>query len=99
MSKLSGPSKRIALLLLTLAIVISVNLSPVVSAINQSAEDSNESPDNEVNQERRTNGLDKLRYFLLTSNPKERAAKREQQNSYKRELVRIRFFKIKKNLV
>jgi hypothetical protein len=45
--------------------------------------------DDEINleQERRSYDLNKLRHFLLTADAEERAAKREQQEFYKRELV------------
>jgi hypothetical protein len=45
--------------------------------------------DDEINleQERRSYDLNKLRHFLLTADAEERAAKREQQEFYKRELI------------
>ncbi|CAF0759268.1 unnamed protein product [Adineta steineri] len=44
--------------------------------------------DDDVQEQRRSYDYNKLRHFLLTSNAEQRAAKREQQDFVKRELIR-----------
>jgi len=55
--------------------------------------------DSEVEEERRANDFNQLRRFLLTANAEERAAKREQQDFYKRELVNKLNIFVKKQLI
>lgn len=52
---------------------------------------SDDSDEDDVQEERRTYDLNRLRHFLLTSNAEQLAAKREKQDFYKRELVRTSF--------
>ncbi|CAF1414288.1 unnamed protein product [Adineta ricciae] len=50
-----------------------------------SSDDSDDNDD--VQEERRTYDLKRLRHFLLTANAEQLAAKREKQDFYKRELI------------
>jgi hypothetical protein len=88
MPKFLTPSKRIVLLLVVIVLLSLLELSQATPMVNARNEDMIESAGEKVHHQRRTYELKKLRHFLLTSNAKQLAAKREKENSLKREFVR-----------
>ena len=86
MSKIFTFTKSTELLFIIIALALSIGLLQTAPIDSSDSEDI--SVDDEVQAERRTDALKQLRHFLLTSNAEQRAAKREKQNFYKRELVR-----------
>lgn len=74
----------IILLLLTLFHSSQTTKSHRVSIDENSDEDNFE---NNLEDERRTYDLNRLRHFLLTANAEQREARRKEQDFYKRELV------------
>ncbi|CAM4748927.1 unnamed protein product [Rotaria magnacalcarata] len=74
--------------LLIILFATSIKLSQAASMNKREQTDMVVSDDDEVNHQRRTYDLEKLRRFLLTSNAEQRAAKLDKQNYYKRQWVR-----------
>ncbi|CAF3341017.1 unnamed protein product [Rotaria socialis] len=73
--------------LLIILLATSIKLSQAVSMNKREQTDMVVSDDDELNHQRRTYELEKLRRFLLTSNAEERAAKLDKQNFYKRQWI------------
>ena len=86
MLKVLTSSKSTVLLLFVIALALLIGLLQATSIDSSDSEDI--SADEELQNERREEAFKQLRQFLLTSNPRQRAAKREKQDFYKRELVR-----------
>ncbi len=81
-------STHIRFLLIAIVLMSMIKLSRTTSVGSLPKTDmSADDEDNSVEEERREYDFNKLRNFLLKSNAEERAAKREQQEFYKRELV------------
>ncbi|CAF3698474.1 unnamed protein product [Rotaria sordida] len=80
-------SKLITLFLFIIALELSIELSQAAPLNKRRTVDMDSPNDNEVYQQRRMYDLNKLRYFLLTSNEAQRAARRTKQNLYKQQLV------------
>ncbi len=88
MMKFVTLSTHIRFLLIAIVLMSMIKLSQTTSVGSRPMTDmSADDDDNSVEEERREYDFNKLRKFLLTSNAEERAAKREQQEFYKRELV------------
>jgi hypothetical protein len=81
-------SKLIILLLFAIVFMSSIELSQAALADNILDGDMIGSLNDKTYDQRRTNDLNKLRHFLLTSNAEQRAAKRDKGNFYRRKLVR-----------
>ncbi|CAF2060210.1 unnamed protein product [Rotaria magnacalcarata] len=81
-------SNPIFMFLLIILFATSIKLSQAASMNKREQTDMVVSDDDEVNHQRRTYDLEKLRRFLLTSNAEQRAAKLDKQNYYKRQWVR-----------
>ncbi len=86
MLKFLTSSKSTVLLLLVIAFALLIGLLQAASIDSSDSEDI--SADEELQNQRRKEDFKQLRQFLLTSNAEQRAAKREKQDFYKRELVR-----------
>ncbi len=89
------------LLLIVIILLSTIKCSRTASIRNRpmiDMSDDNDNDDAEVEEERRVYDLNKLRHFLLTSNAEQLAAKREQQELYKRELVNKLNFFLKKSI-
>ncbi|UJR35415.1 hypothetical protein I4U23_028172 [Adineta vaga] len=89
MTKFSLLSTNVNILLIVFVLVSIMNFSCASSdnlAMREMSSDDNN--DDDVQEERRNYDFNQLRHFLLTANAERRAAKREQQEFYKRELVR-----------
>ncbi len=86
MLKFLTSSKSTVLLLLVIAFALLIGLLQAASIDSSDSEDI--SADEELQNQRRKEDFKQLRQFLLTSNAEQRAAKREKQDFYKRELVK-----------
>ena len=80
-------STQFALLLILVVTLACVDLSRSARSLDSFGDDAALTADNEVQQHRRAHDLKALRHFLLTSNTEQRADKRAQQDTRKRELV------------
>jgi hypothetical protein len=69
-----------------IAFALLIGLLQAASIDSSDSEDI--SADEELQNQRRKEDFKQLRQFLLTSNAEQRAAKREKQDFYKRELVK-----------
>jgi cytochrome c-type biogenesis protein CcmH/NrfG len=85
MPKFLALSKQIVLLLVVIILLSLLELSQATPMVNARSEDMSESAGEKAHHQRRTYELKKLRHFLLTSNAKQLAAKREKANSLKRD--------------
>lgn len=100
MTKLLTLSTHIGFLLIVIILMSTIKLPQVSSSRNLPMADmATDDDDSEVEEERRANDFNQLRRFLLTANAEERAAKREQQDFYKRELVNKLNIFVKKQLI
>lgn len=88
MTKFLSMFTHIGFLLIIIMLMSRIQTSQTASARSRPLVDTSSDDDNsEVEEDRRMYDLDQLRRFLLTANSEQRAAKREQQDFYKRELV------------
>jgi hypothetical protein len=88
MTKFFTLPTQIGILLIGILLISILEFSQAVSSDNLLTADISSDDDSaDLQEERRSYNLKKLRHFLLTSNAEQRAAKRDQQEFYKRELV------------
>ncbi|CAF1231126.1 unnamed protein product [Adineta steineri] len=87
MFKLLISSNRIVLLILLIFIISLPSLNRFPQAAANDNCDITDVSSNEVEDQRRMHDLNQLRYFLLTANAKQLAAKRQQQTFRKRQLI------------
>ncbi|CAF1542263.1 unnamed protein product [Adineta steineri] len=80
-------SNQIVLLFFIISLASLNRFSQATSIDNLRPSDITDLSSNEVDDQRRTYDYNQLRYFLLTSNAKQLAAKREQQTFHKRQLI------------
>jgi len=100
MGKVLMFSTHVGFLLIAIILISSIKFSRASSLRSLPMADMSADDDEaEVEEERRMYDFNKLRRFLLTSNDEQRAAKREQQDFLKRELVNKLNFLFRKNLI
>jgi len=88
MAKFSTLLTHLGILLIAIIFLTRIQISQSASFKNlPSADLFNDDDNSGVEEDRRMYDLNQLRRFLLTANAEQRAAKREQQDFYKRELV------------
>jgi len=87
MTKFFKSPTQITILLIAIFLISTLEFSQAVSSENLMADISSDDDSADVQEERRSSNFKKLRHFLLTSNAEQRAAKRDQQEFYKRQLV------------
>jgi hypothetical protein len=88
MTKFFKSPTKISILLIAIVLISTLEFSQAVSSENLLTADlSSDDDSTDVQEARRSSNFKKLRHFLLTSNAEQRAAKRDQQEFYKRQLV------------
>lgn len=85
-------SAQMAFLLIAITFISTIKLSQAASSNGYMADLAANNEDTDKQEQRRSYNYDQLRRFLLTANADQRAARREQQDFYKRELVKNKIF-------
>ena len=90
MTKLPSLSKQLALLLIVLVLKLSLDFTQSATDARRLFDNDDDSmleENSDEQQQLRADSLQKLRHFLLTSDAEQRASKRQQVDSSKRNLV------------